>query len=56
MSEEEIAHLQLLALFEGGTEFWSQQYRELGALNFLEAVQSGAYVGYKKSGARYKRR
>jgi len=52
MSEEEIAHLQLLALFEGGTEFWSQQYRELGALNFLEAVQSGAYVAYKKSGAR----
>jgi DNA processing protein len=52
MTELEIAHLQLLALFEGGSEFWSQQYLELGALQFLENIRSGLYSDYKKSGAR----
>jgi DNA processing protein len=52
MTELEIAHVQLLALFEGGSEFWSQQYLELGALQFLENIRAGSYADYKKSGAR----
>ena len=52
MTELEIAHLQLLALFEGGSEYWSQQYMNLGALQFIENIKAGSYSEYKKSGAK----
>ena len=44
------AHLALLALFEGGNEYWSSEYLRLGAQDFLERISSGAYADYKNSG------
>ena len=44
------AHLALLALFEGGNEFWSEEYLQHGALSMLDRIAQGEYVDYKKSG------
>ncbi len=52
ISDWDAIHLQLLALFEGGSEYWSNQYRDLGAKQFLQQIESGAYAQHKKSGAR----
>jgi len=47
---ESSAHLALLALFEGGNEFWSSQYREFGAEELIARIQSGNYSEHKKGG------
>lgn len=52
ISDWDVIHLQLLALFEGGSEYWSSQYRDLGAEQFLQQIENGAYAQHKKSGAR----
>lgn len=52
MYSETAAHLALLALFEGGNEFWSDEYLEHGALSMLERISEGAYADYKKSGSK----
>ncbi len=44
------AHLALLALFEGGNEYWSSEYLHFGAHQLLERISAGEYVDYKKSG------
>ena len=50
MYTETAAHLALLALFEGGNKFWSDEYLEHGALSMLERISEGAYADYKNSG------
>lgn len=45
------AHLALLALFEGGSDFWSAEYLKYGAQLLLERISSGVYADYKKRGA-----
>ena len=50
MYSETGAHLALLALFEGGNEFWSKEYMQYGALSMLNRISEGAYADYKKSG------
>ena len=45
-----VEHLLLLALFEGGNEFWSSQYRLHGAIDFLQRIRSGEYAEYKRGG------
>jgi len=53
MKEVEIAsHLALLALFEGGSEYWSSQFLEFGAEEFVARIACGQYSDYKKSGSR----
>jgi len=44
------AHLALLALFEGGNEYWSSEYLRYGAQELVERISDGAYTDYKKSG------
>jgi DNA processing protein len=44
------AHLALLALFEGGNEYWSSEYKHYGAVGLLERISAGAYKDYKRSG------
>ena len=50
MFSETGAHLALLALFEGGNEFWSGEYLQHGAISMLLRISEGAYADYKKSG------
>ena len=51
MSQNHVAeHLLLLALFEGGNEFWSSQYRVHGVIEFLNRIRAGEYVEYKRGG------
>ena len=50
MYSETGAHLALLALFEGGNEFWSKEYLQHGAFSMLDRISEGAYADYKKSG------
>jgi DNA protecting protein DprA len=52
MNEEAVAHLLLLALFEGGNEYWSNQYKEYGAQELLSRLKDGRYADYKRSGIR----
>ena len=44
------SHLILLSLFEGGNEFWSSQYLEFGADDFLARIAAGEYVERKRGG------
>ena len=44
------SHLILLSLFEGGNEFWSSQYLEFGADDFLGRIAAGEYVERKRGG------
>ena len=50
MSHDDISHLLLLALFEGGNEFWSGEYLTYGAPALLERISAGEYVVLKKNG------
>ena len=50
MDQEDVSHLVLLALFEGGSEFWSNEYLTFGAATLLERISVGEYVAQKKSG------
>ncbi|MEJ0014840.1 MAG: DNA-processing protein DprA [Actinomycetota bacterium] len=50
MDSEAIAHLILLALFEGGNEYWSSEYLNYGAQSLVERISQGEYADYKKSG------
>ncbi len=51
MSEaERAAHLALLALFEGGNEYWSDQYLQFGAEELLLRIKEGSYTQHKQSG------
>ena len=50
MLTETGAHLALLALFEGGNEFWSGEYLQHGAVPMLVRISEGAYADYKKCG------
>ena len=50
ISEEDVSHLILLSLFEGGNEFWSAEYLTHGASTLLERISAGEYVTLKKSG------
>lgn len=47
---DEVDHLLLLALFEGGNEFWSSQYRLHGATEFLHRIKAGEYAEHKRGG------
>jgi DNA protecting protein DprA len=49
-SDSAAAHLALLALFEGGSEFWSGQYLALGAEALVERIADGAYSSYGRKG------
>ena len=50
--DESRAHLALLALFEGGNEYWSGQYLEFGALELIARIQSGKYLDEKRNSAK----
>ena len=50
MASEVAAHLALLALFEGGSEFWSSQFLQFGAEELVARIAAGQYSDYKKSG------
>lgn len=50
ISEDDVSHLILLSLFEGGNEFWSAEYLNHGASTLLERISAGEYVTLKKSG------
>ncbi|MEJ0014681.1 MAG: DNA-processing protein DprA [Actinomycetota bacterium] len=50
MDAEAVAHLSLLALFEGGNEYWSCEYLNYGAQTLLDRICAGEYLDYKKSG------
>jgi len=50
INEEDISHLVLLALFEGGNEFWSSQYLTYGATALLERIAAGEYLEVRKNG------
>lgn len=53
MKELEVtSHLALLALFEGGSEFWSSEFLEFGAEQLVARIACGQYSGHKKSGPR----
>ena len=47
---ESSAHLALLALFEGGNEYWSSEYLHFGAEELLARIAAGSYAEYKRSG------
>lgn len=47
---ERAAHLALLALFEGGNEYWSDQYLQFGAEELLLRIKEGSYTQHKQSG------
>ena len=44
------SHLKLLSLFEGGNTYWSSQYLELGAEDFLARIAEGGYSERKRGG------
>ncbi len=44
------AHLALLALFEGGNEYWSAEYLEHGAQEMLVRIYAGLYADFKRGG------
>jgi DNA protecting protein DprA len=50
MESEQMAHLKLLSLFEGGSEYWSREYLQQGAQALLGRIATGEYSNYKKSG------
>ena len=50
ITEEDVSHIILLSLFEGGNEFWSAEYLNYGASTLLERISAGEYVTLKKSG------
>jgi DNA protecting protein DprA len=50
MDEDDISHLVLLALFEGGNEFWSSEYRTYGASDLLGKIMAGEYSHKRKNG------
>ena len=50
--DDACAYLTLMALFEGGSEYWSDRYRELGARELVARICAGEFAGYKKIGAR----
>lgn len=50
MDQEAVSHLVLLALFEGGNEFWSNEYLTYDAETLLERISAGEYVALKKNG------
>lgn len=49
---ERVAHLALLALFEGGNEFWSSEYLEHGAQKMLERISADAYPNFTRGGVK----
>jgi len=51
MKSDDIAHLTLLSLFEGGNEFWSAAYLEFGASELISRIADGKYRDHKKSGS-----
>ena len=50
MDLETAAHLTLLSLFEGGNEYWVDEYLNHGAQCLVERISAGEYADYKKSG------
>jgi DNA processing protein len=44
------SHLTLLSLFEGGNAFWSSQYLEFGAEEFLGRIAAGQYSERRRGG------
>jgi DNA processing protein len=44
------AHLLLLSLFEGGNQFWSEQYLQYGALEFVNRIAEGIYSDKRRGG------
>ncbi len=50
MSQDDISHLVLLALFEGGNEYWSSEYLAYGASTLLDRITAGEYVNQRKNG------
>ena len=52
MNQEDLAHLALLSLFEGGNTYWSDEYLKFGSISMLGRIAQGEYSSYKKSGAK----
>ena len=50
MDQQAVSHLVLLALFEGGNEFWSNEYLTYDAETLLERIAPGEYVALRKNG------
>jgi len=44
------AHLLLLSLFEGGNQFWSEQYLQYGVIEFVNRIAEGIYSDKKRGG------
>ena len=52
MSEDEIARLRLFAAIEGGSEFWSHEIANNGALKVLAAIEGGFYPNKDRKSTR----
>lgn len=50
--EQQRDYLTLLALFEGGSSYWYEQYKESGATELVAAITDGKFASYKRIGAR----